>query len=151
MDKHNNKKSPILRLFVMLDLMNILFVCRGNVGRSQAAMSFYNQLGIGHADSAGTILKYPYQRLVDNGVADNVIEVMSEYGIDVSNNIPSEVKEKNLAGYDRLIVMAEPDTIPEWLKNDPKTELWEVPDVKGQDIKTTRKILEQIKELVNSL
>jgi protein-tyrosine-phosphatase len=55
----------------MINLMNVLFICRGNVGRSQAAMSFYNQMNLGHADSAGTLLKYPGLRLVDNGVANN--------------------------------------------------------------------------------
>jgi protein-tyrosine-phosphatase len=131
--------------------MNVLFICRGNVGRSQAAMSFYNQMNNGHADSAGTLLKYPGLRLVDNGVANNVIKVMSEYGIDISNNIPTEVKAENLLDYDKVIVMAETETIPEWLKNSPNTILWEIPDIKGKDIESTRKIFEKIKERISKL
>lgn len=114
-------------------------------------MSFYNQFGVGHADSAGTLLKYPDLRLADNGVADNVIDAMAEYGIDVSNNVPTQVKEEQLNDYDQIIVMAEPETIPKWLKGDPKTVLWDIPDVKGEDIDTTRKIFEEIKKRVNSL
>jgi protein-tyrosine-phosphatase len=135
----------------MINLMNVLFICRGNVGRSQAAMSFYNQMNLGHADSAGTLLKYPGLRLVDNGVANNVIKVMSEYGIDVSKNIPAEVKADNLLDYDKVIVMAETETIPEWLKNSPNTIVWDIPDVKGKDIDTTRKIFEKIKKRVSKL
>ena len=131
--------------------MNVLFICRGNVGRSQAAMSFYNQLGLGHADSAGTLLKYPDIRLVDNGVADNVIEALAEYGIDVSSNVPSQVKEEQLNNYDQIIVMAEPETVPEWLKNNPKTVLWDIPDVKGENLDTTRDIFNKIRARVSSL
>lgn len=47
--------------------------------------------------------------------------------------------------------MAEPETIPDWLYSDPKKAIWTVQDAKGQDIETTRIIVEQIKIKVNEL
>lgn len=100
--------------------MKVLFICRANVGRSQAAMELYNQLYPGNADSAGTIVDNPGERLIDRKGAVNIIEVMREDGIDMSDNTRKQLDISMVNQYDKLIVMAEKDTIPEWLKKSPR-------------------------------
>lgn len=135
----------------MMSKMNILFVCRGNVGRSQAAMSFYNHTEHGHAGSVGTAVKYPGEKLINLKMAENTIKVMSDYGIDVSNNTCNQISENEVNRYDRIVVMAESHEIPQWLKDDRKTEIWDIQDAKNQDLKTTRRIFDQIKQKIDVL
>jgi protein-tyrosine-phosphatase len=131
--------------------MRVLFVCRANVGRSQAAAEFYNQLMPGYGASAGTIVSSPGQKLSQRNGAVNIIKVMNEHGSDMSSNQRTQVTEPMLNEFDKVVVMAEPETIPDWLANHPKVELWTVKDAKNQDLETTRIIALEIKKLVHGL
>ena len=131
--------------------MKVLFICRANVGRSQVAMELYNQLHPGDADSAGTIVDNPGERLIDRKGAVNIIEVMREDGIDMSNNTRKQLDISMVSQYDKLVVMAEEDTIPEWLKKEPKATVWTIQDPKNQDVETTRSIVNQLSDLVRAL
>lgn len=131
--------------------MKVLFICRANVGRSQAAMELYNQLHPGDADSAGTVVDNPGEKLIDRKGAVNIIEVMREDGIDMSDNIRRQLDISMVNQYDKLVVMAEKDTIPEWLKQEPKAVAWTIRDPKDQDIETTRLIVNQLSDLVRAL
>jgi protein-tyrosine-phosphatase len=131
--------------------MNILFICQANLGRSQAAMELYNQIKPGESSSAGTAVDEPGQKLSEREGAVNIIEVMKDYDIDMSHNIRKQLNEDMAAKYDKLICMAEPETIPEWLNNHPKTAIWTIQDPKGQDVETTRIIVRQIKERIRTL
>ena len=135
----------------MIKVMKYLFVCRANVGRSQAAMGIYNATHSEKSESAGTITHFQEVSLKDREGAANIVQAMEEIGIDISNNKPRQVTTELVNGFDKIIVMAEPETIPEWLLDNPKTEIWTIKDAKDQDIKTTREIVEQIKIKVNTL
>lgn len=131
--------------------MNILFVCRANVGRSQAAMELYRQKG-GEADSAGTRVDTPGATLAERPGAFNIVQIMNEdYGIDMTHNVRTQISEENTAGYDKIIVMAERDTVPDWLFRDKRTIFWSVDDPKGQNIPVTRRIVQEIKQKVEGL
>jgi protein-tyrosine-phosphatase len=135
----------------MIKIMKVLFVCRANVGRSQAAMGLYNATHIDKSESAGTITHFQDVSLKDREGAENIVQAMKEVGIDISNNKPRQITPEIVNDFDKVIVMAEPETIPDWLKNNPKTEVWTIQDAKDQDIETTRKIVEQIKSKVSVL
>ncbi|MBC7869083.1 hypothetical protein H7X69_02815 [Candidatus Saccharibacteria bacterium] len=131
--------------------MKVLFVCRANVGRSQAATALYNQIHPGNSDSVGTIVDNPGEKLVDRKGAKNIIEVMFEHDIDITSNRRTQINENRINQYDKVIVMAEQKTIPDWLRDNSKTEVWTIQDPKDQDIETTRKIVREIEEKVKSL
>jgi len=131
--------------------MKVLFICRANVGRSQAAMEFYNQLVPGQGASAGTIVDKPGESLKDRFGAIGIITVMKEHGLDMSNNERTQLTQSMLAGYEKVIVMAEPETIPEWLASNPKTVIWTIEDAKGQSLEKTRNIALQIRSKVETL
>jgi protein-tyrosine-phosphatase len=131
--------------------MNVLFVCRANVGRSQIAASFYGELH--HADraSAGTIVDNPGQLLKDRPQAKNVVRVMQEHGIDMSGNVRTQIDESIVSGYDTIIVMAEPHTVPSWLEENPKTVMWSIEDPKDKNLRETRRIVAIIEQKVRDL
>lgn len=131
--------------------MKVLFVCRANVGRSQMAAAFYNELDPGNAFSAGTIVDEPGQLLKDRPGAANAITAMQEEVIDIAHNRRRQLEPKGLSGYDRIVVLAEPESVPDWLSLAPNAEFWEVDDPKGQDMETTRKIRDHIRCLVDDL
>ena len=131
--------------------MNILFICQANVGRSQSAMELYRQLG-GTADSAGTKVDTPGATLAERPGAANIVQVMREdHDIDMIHNVRTQLTEELAAKYDQLIVMAEKETWPEWLKHSSRVTYWEMLDTKGQDIDTTRRVVNQIQEKVKEL
>ena len=114
-------------------------------------MELYNLLNKEKASSAGTIVDVLGETLSDRKGAKNIIVVMKDYGVDMSNNTRTQVNEEMVEDYDRLIVMAEPSTIPNWLRKSQKTEIWTVKDPKDQDIETTRTIVGEIKKRVELL
>lgn len=123
-------------------------MCRGNIGRSQVAEELYNQIHPSNGASAGTIVEPPNQRLSDRPGAANAIIVMKEKGVDMSSNTSTQLTESMLDDYDKVVVMAEPHNTPDWLKNSPKFEFWDVVDMKDQDVPTTRKLRDQIEGLI---
>lgn len=131
--------------------MKILFVCRGNVGRSQMAAEFYNKLYPGDAESAGTIVDLPGQKLKDRRKLVEVVVVMKEYGIDMSENQRTQLTSAMLDKYDKIIVMAEPETIPDYLHGNSRVEIWNVEDAKDKPLDKARIIRDQIKELIADL
>ena len=134
----------------ILKIMKILFICRQNVGRSQAAMELYRQKG-GEADSAGTTVDTPETTLAERPGAINIVQVIKEdYGVDMNSNVRKQLTASMAEAYDQLIVMAESETWPEWLRDDTRAVYWNIEDPKGQDIDTTRRIVKEIEAKINS-
>ncbi|HSX07322.1 MAG TPA: HD domain-containing protein [Candidatus Saccharimonadales bacterium] len=131
--------------------MNVLFVCSGNIGRSQMAMEYFKRLGVGKTASAGTRVTVENEKIGDREDAQNVLEVMREDGIEMSSNRRTTLVPEMLADFDKAIVMAEPDRTPEWLSSSPKFEYWEIPNVNGMPIEQLRKVRDAIKSKVRDL
>src|SRR5690606_30748466 len=131
--------------------MNVLFVCTSNVARSQVAAAYFNKLApAGHASSAGTVVERENETIVEYG-AVNTPKVLAEQGIDATNFRRHQVTKEMLSGYDKIIVMADRTTVPEWLSDDARFEYWEVFDPRVADIAETRRVFEQIREKVMQL
>ena len=135
--------------------MKILFICKGNVGRSQIAEAlFKKKYGDSHeVFSAGTALSGPEQpigELMPN--IKEVLDVMQEEGMDVSMYIRNQMTEKMVADADKVVAIVEDEVeLPEYLSNSPKLIRWNVADPKGKDLATTREIKDQIKKLIDTL
>ncbi|MBP9855945.1 MAG: low molecular weight phosphatase family protein [Candidatus Pacebacteria bacterium] len=136
--------------------MKILFVCRGNVGRSQMGEEIFRQLTKGEYEtsSAGTSVydkegvSQDGKKLGDLVAANEVVNSLKEIGVDAGDNVRTQLTPEMVEGADKIIVMAEPETIPDYLKNSDKVTYWEVADPKGMDQQDTNKIRDQITELV---
>jgi arsenate reductase len=136
--------------------MKVLFVCRANTGRSQMAEELFNSLSQkGHADSAGVEVDRNGQtieeRIIEKPNARYVKDVMNEIGIDISNNIRTQLTPNMLEDFDKVVVMAEPEITPNYLIKSPKYVYWKVDDPLGSSLENTRKTRDEIKEKVFSL
>lgn len=131
--------------------MKILFLCRGNVGRSQMA-EFLMRKNFGdtyEVISAGTKLSGPEEEIGNLMPAiQEVLDVMNEEGIDVSKAIRKQVTEEMVNSSDKVVVLLEDEELPEYLVGSPKLVRWFVVDPKGKDLDETRKIKDEIKELI---
>jgi protein-tyrosine-phosphatase len=76
---------------------------------------------------------------------------LKELGTDVSESPRTQLTEEILAqNFDRVIVMSEPQHIPEWLSTHPNYIYWNVNDPKDQNIDYHRQIRDQIKENIEN-
>jgi len=137
--------------------MKVLFVCRQNVGRSQMAKAFYNNLTHSHdAEAAGTHVTEKGQTLLERKAASSsnnffVLDVMRDIGMDISQNTRRALITDDLQRYDLIISMADTDDTPQWLLNSPKYVRWDVKDPRGQDYTITAHVRDEIKQKVTQL
>lgn len=120
----------------------VLFVCVHNAGRSQMAAALFNRHAGGRAfaDSAGTT---PAAR-----VHPEVVDVMREVGIDLSDAKPRLMSAGLAAGAARVITMGCGDECP--VVSAP-VEDWGLPDPAGQPAAAVRAIRDDIDRRVRSL
>lgn len=134
----------------------VTFVCRGNIGRSQMAKAFYDSLypskepslacGTRVGDNEG-------QKIMDiqTESVEEDIEAMLEIGLDISKNTRRQITKEIVDTSDLLIVMAEKDTWPDYLKESSKVIFWEVENPKDAGYEKTKEIRDIIKNLVTKL
>ena len=110
-------------------MKKVVFICKGNMFRSQVARAFYNQLvkDGSRAYSYGTwvekengqgrkLSSYPSLAILFNE--------LKKYNLNIENENRSQVKEEYLKDAYKIVVMAEREFIPDWL-NKYKYEYWE--------------------------
>ncbi len=135
--------------------MKILFVCWANVGRSQMAATLYNQMTNTHdADSAGTEVMHPNKTLQerrDRRGGTYVIDVMKSEGVDVTQNIRTQLIESMLGKYDLVVNMAQPEYTPEWLSIHPQYEYWAIDDPGDLGEEAAHRAKEEIKQKIQEL
>ena len=125
-------------------MQTIIFACVHNAGRSQMAAAFFNQLADplkARAISAGT---EPGLR-----VHPEVLEVMKEVGIDLSEAKPQKLTDKLAREAQLLITMGCGDKCPyvPGLRRDD----WPLQDPKSQPMEDVRTIRNDIESRVQTL
>jgi len=133
--------------------MKIMFVCRSNTGRSQVAEALYNKITQSkNAISTGTIVKDGIKTVGEKSATD-LIAAMKMRSIDISSNERTQISKDMVEDVDKVIVMAEPENIPDWLKNIKQYEYWKIEDIKGKNLEDSVSIINRIelkvKELIN--
>ena len=134
--------------------MKIVFVCKANHGRSQLAEALFNNLTKGKhtAISAGTKVIREDANREGQIISDpNIITVMKEMGIDVSQNVRNQFTPEMLDTADKVIVMSEPENTPFFLSQSEKAIFWDVPDTYNQNLEFVRGIRDKLKVLVSDL
>jgi arsenate reductase len=121
----------------------VLFVCLHNAGRSQMSEALFERAagGLHEARSAGTT---PSDR-----VHENVITVMREEGIDLSDRKP-QLLTTNLAQWaDVVITMGCGDACP--VIPGRRYVDWDLPDPSGLPVERVREIRDDISKRVSNL
>ena len=123
--------------------MNVLFVCLHNAGRSQMSAALFERAAQGRhrAMSAGTT---PAER-----VHPEVVEVMSELGIDVSSNTPRQLTRELAEHADVVVTMGCGDECP-YIPGKRYLD-WELEDPKGRPLDEVRATRDEIAQRVEQL
>ncbi len=125
-------------------MTRVVFACVHNAGRSQIAAAFFNSMADGskaRAVSAGT---QPGDR-----VHPEVVAVMKEVGMDLSNAQPQRLSLDLARGASLLVTMGCGDECP--VVPGARRDDWPLPDPKGLPIERVRAIRDEIKSRVERL
>jgi protein-tyrosine-phosphatase len=136
--------------------MKVLFVCRGNVGRSQMAEAFFNSKTSNHkAVSAGTHslnldgrVSYAGDRI--EYIAPNISRCMKDKGIDISNKISKQLCKYTSDSADLIVWITDRDSVPDYLKYR-EIIYWDVKDAVGTSYEKHCLVRDKIKILVDKL
>ena len=137
--------------------MNILFVCKANVGRSQIAAALFNKYSKRNkAKSAGThVGEKEGQTIGENEKAKFVWTVMDEEGIDVRNNKRIQLTPEMVEEADKVVMIVDKKDWPDYLKESDKVIYWNLEDAKDTDyefhVKTRDLIKKKIKKLLKEI
>ena len=129
------------------DVPEVLFVCEQNAGRSQMAAVLTTHLSGGrvHVRSAGS--------MPSNELNPEVIEVMAELGLDMSQEFPKPLTDDVVQAADVVITMGCGDACPVYPGK--RYQDWDLVDPDGQPMDEVRRIRDDIKghvaELLGSL
>jgi protein-tyrosine-phosphatase len=128
--------------------MKVLFVCRGNVGRSQMISALFNKYSDLGMHSAGIkVHENEGQKIKDIPIAEPVIRFMKREGINVEENVRRQLTPQMIEEYDNVVIIApEEESFPEYLINAKNVEFWDISDPKGMNDENYEKIIFQIKE-----
>src|SRR5437763_2396512 len=126
-------------------MAHVLFVCLHNAGRSQMSQALFERAAAGRhtSESAGSV--------ADPGgrVHPEVLGVMKELGIDLSDRRPQRLTEEQAARADVLVTMGCGDTCPYFPGK--RYIHWDLRDPKGRPVGTVRAIRDQILARVRGL
>jgi arsenate reductase (thioredoxin) len=124
-------------------MAHVLFVCLHNAGRSQMSQALFERAAAGRhtAASAGTT---PADR-----VHPEVVEVMRELGIDLSDRQPQLLTLELAEPADVVVTMGCGDACP-FIPGKRYLD-WDLPDPKGQPLEAVRAIREDIERRVTQL
>jgi arsenate reductase len=124
-------------------MAHVLFVCLHNAGRSQMSRALFERAAGGRhsADSAGTT---PGER-----VHPEVVEVMRELGIDLSDRTPKLLTRELAEQADVVVTMGCGDECP-YVPGRRYID-WDLTDPKGRPVDEVRAIRDEIASRVEAL
>ncbi|QYX31942.1 arsenate reductase, glutathione/glutaredoxin type [Sphaerospermopsis torques-reginae] len=126
-------------------MKKIMFICKHNSRRSQMAEGFAKVLGEGKIEvySSG---------LAASEVDPITVQVMSEIGIDISNQTSKALNNFHTEDFDAVISLCGCGVnLPqEWLLRNVFAD-WQLDDPQGENIDTFRRIRDEVKERVIKL
>jgi arsenate reductase (thioredoxin) len=128
-----------------LIMKRVMFVCKKNSRRSQMAEGFARTLGEGKIAVSSSGLEA-------SQVDPTTVEVMSEIGIDISNQTSKPLSDFNPADYDAVISLCGCGVnLPEsWVLRE-VFEDWQLDDPEGESIETFQRVRDEVKERVAKL
>lgn len=126
--------------------MKILFICDGNVGRSQIAEAYYNNFTNSlNATSAGIDPKTP---LKWTRPAQVVLDVMLEENLDLSHKKIKFVTPEMINKAEKIFILCNKKDCPDFILKHTNIYFWKIKDPYKFSIEKTRLIRDKIKKHV---
>lgn len=126
-------------------MKKVMFVCKKNSRRSHMAEGFARTLGKG-------IIEVTSSGLEASKVDPITVQVMSEIGIDISDQSSKALSNFQAEDYDAVISLCGCGVnLPqEWVLQE-VFEDWQLDDPEGESIETFRRVRDEVKERVSLL
>lgn len=126
-------------------MKRVMFVCKKNSRRSQMAEGFARTLGEGKIAVSSSGLEA-------SQVDPTTVEVMSEIGIDISEQTSKPLSDFKPEDYDAVISLCGCGVnLPEsWVLRE-VFEDWQLDDPEGESIETFQRVRDEVKERVAKL
>lgn len=126
-------------------MKKVMFVCKRNSCRSQMAEGWAKTLGEGKIAVTSSGLEA-------SQVNPTAIRVMSEVGIDISDQTSDALKDYNPKDYDAVVSLCGcgVNLPPQWLRQE-VFEDWQLEDPDGKSIETFHRVRDEIKQRVERL
>ena len=126
-------------------MKKVMFVCKKNSRRSQMAEAFARKLGEAKINVTSSGLEASF-------VDPKTVEIMSEIGIDISNQESKALSDFNAEDYDAVISLCGcgVNLQTEWVTRE-VFEDWQLDDPEGEGMETYRRIREEVKQRVLKL
>ena len=141
--------------------MEVLFVCRVNLNRSQIAAAIFNKLSKkNHAVSAGMSLNPELEGTSVVGPHNSPVEVLKEFGYDISKEKRKQITEHMVESAGKIVLIFSKQkysgTLPKEIERFPNLEWWDIPSISDElphdeYIKQERKRIIVIETLVKDL
>jgi arsenate reductase (thioredoxin) len=126
-----------------VDRPEVLFVCVHNAGRSQMAAALLERL------SGDTIRVRSAGTQPGDSINPDVVEAMSEVGIDLSERRPRSLEDERVREADVIVTMGCGDECPVYPGK--RYEDWDLPDPSGKSLEEVREIRDSIELRVRAL
>jgi arsenate reductase (thioredoxin) len=138
--------------------MKVLFICYANVGRSQVAQAYFNQLSQHDSDSAGIAVNeliakgnLASSKLKDMPTQRPVEYIRREFGVSISEKERQQLTPAMLDTAALVIVIAEKERWPGYLQEGGKVVFWDIPDAVGQSDDFAYGVYRQVQQRVERL
>jgi len=117
------------------------------------ARAFYNSLTkADQAISAGTHASiYPEKTLGDFNEETRTMKVMREIGLDLADASRQEITPELAQKVDQIVSFLPLDELPEWLRDDPKIQVWQIKNYPAPDLETARHQRDEIAARVRKM
>ncbi len=126
-------------------MKRVMFVCKKNSRRSQMAEGFARTLGEGKISVNSSGLEASHVDL-------KTVDIMSEIGVDISNQTSKPLSDFQAEDFDAVISLCGCGVnLPEaWVLREVFQD-WQLDDPEGQPIETFRRVRDEVKERVVKL
>jgi protein-tyrosine-phosphatase len=138
--------------------MKVLFICYANVGRSQVAHAYFEKLSKHDCESAGiavneriAAMKLGSRKLKDNPNQSSLRYIRRELGREIGEKEKQQLVPEMINTADIVIVIAEKERWPGYLKECDKLLFWDIQDPVDMTDESAEEVYREVQRRVEQL